>query len=183
MQKARVQSLGWEDPLEKGMATQSSIHAWRIPWTEEPAGLQSTGSQRVRHAWADLEHSFNGTTLRQHSPLSWATAANTNFDIVLTLELTGCHCAGYQAGGQLKRLQACTVVGLGWRHSSSARITVSFISLESRWEQKTSLVCSPTPQVRLQGLHLLISHLWRNQRKRIPWEPVYRTAPLLQVLS
>ena len=83
----------------------------------------------------------------------------TNFDIVLTLELTGCHCAGYQAGGQLKRLQACTVVGLGWRHSSSARITVSFISLESRWEQKTSLVCSPTPQVRLQGLHLPISHL------------------------
>ena len=38
-----------EDPLEKGMATHSSIHAWRIPWTEEPGGLQSMGSQRVRH--------------------------------------------------------------------------------------------------------------------------------------
>ena len=44
-----VQSLGWEDPLEKEMATHSSILAWRIPWTEEPAGLQSMGSQRVRH--------------------------------------------------------------------------------------------------------------------------------------
>ena len=44
-----VQSLGWEDPLEKGMATQSSILAWRIPWTEEPGGLQSMGSQRVGH--------------------------------------------------------------------------------------------------------------------------------------
>ena len=44
-----VQSLGWEDPLEKEMATHSSILAWRIPWTEEPGGLQSTGSQRVRH--------------------------------------------------------------------------------------------------------------------------------------
>ena len=44
-----VQSLDWEDPLERGMATHSSILAWRIPWTEEPAGLQSTGSQRVRH--------------------------------------------------------------------------------------------------------------------------------------
>ena len=42
-----VQSLGWEDPLEKGMATHSSILAWRIPWTEEPGRLQSTGSQRV----------------------------------------------------------------------------------------------------------------------------------------
>ena len=42
-----VSCLGWEDPLEKGMATNSSILAWRIPWTEEPGGLQSTGSQRV----------------------------------------------------------------------------------------------------------------------------------------
>ena len=42
-----VRSLGWEDPLEKEMATHSSILAWRIPWMEEPGGLQSTGSQRV----------------------------------------------------------------------------------------------------------------------------------------
>ena len=49
MQEARIQSLGQEDPLEKGMATHSSILAWRIPWTEEPGGLQSLGSQRVRH--------------------------------------------------------------------------------------------------------------------------------------
>ena len=44
-----VRSLGWEDPLEKEMATHSSILAWRIPWTEEPGGLQSTASQRVGH--------------------------------------------------------------------------------------------------------------------------------------
>ena len=43
----QVQSLGQEDPLEKGMATRSSILAWRIPWTEKPGGLQSMGSQRV----------------------------------------------------------------------------------------------------------------------------------------
>ena len=49
MQETQVQSLGWEDPLEKGVATPSSILAWRIPWTEEPGGLQSMGSQRVRH--------------------------------------------------------------------------------------------------------------------------------------
>ena len=45
MQETQVQSLGLEDPLEKGMATHSSILAWEIPWTEEPGGLQSTGSQ------------------------------------------------------------------------------------------------------------------------------------------
>ena len=44
-----VQSLGWEYPLEKEMATHSSTLAWRIPWTEEPGGLQSVGSQRVGH--------------------------------------------------------------------------------------------------------------------------------------
>ena len=42
-----TKSLYWEDPMEKGMATHSSVLAWRIPWTEEPGGLQSMGSQRV----------------------------------------------------------------------------------------------------------------------------------------
>ena len=46
-QETQIQSLGWEDPLEKGMATHSSILAWRIPWTEEPGGLQSIGLQRA----------------------------------------------------------------------------------------------------------------------------------------
>ena len=49
MQETWVQSLGWEDPLEKGMATHSSILVWRIPWTEEPNRLESTRLQRVRH--------------------------------------------------------------------------------------------------------------------------------------
>ena len=49
MQETRVQSLGWEDPLEEGKATHSSILAWRTLWTEEPGRLQSMGSQRVRH--------------------------------------------------------------------------------------------------------------------------------------
>ena len=49
MQETQIPSLGWEDVLEKGMATHSSILAWRTPWMEEPGGLQSTGSQRVGH--------------------------------------------------------------------------------------------------------------------------------------
>ena len=49
MQKTQVRSLGWEDPLETEMAAHSSILAWKIPWREEPGGLQSMGSQRVGH--------------------------------------------------------------------------------------------------------------------------------------
>ena len=51
MWETEVQSLGWEDPLEKGTATHSDILAWRIPWTEEPGRLQSMGLQRVGHDW------------------------------------------------------------------------------------------------------------------------------------
>ena len=52
MQETQVQPLGWEDPLERGMATHSSILAWEIQWTEDPGGSLSMESQRVRHDWA-----------------------------------------------------------------------------------------------------------------------------------
>ena len=51
MQETQVWSLGLEDPLEKGIATHSNILAWKIPWTEEPGGLQSMGLKRVKHDW------------------------------------------------------------------------------------------------------------------------------------
>ena len=54
MQETRVWSLGGKDPLVKGMATHSSILAWRISWTEKPGGLPSMGSHRVGHDWSDL---------------------------------------------------------------------------------------------------------------------------------
>ena len=53
-QEVQVSSLGWEDPLEKGKATYSSILAWKIPWTEEPGGLQPMESQRDEHDRRDL---------------------------------------------------------------------------------------------------------------------------------
>ena len=58
MQETQVWSLGWEDPLEKGMATHSSILVWRIPWTEEPGGLQSMELQRAGHNWAANAFTF-----------------------------------------------------------------------------------------------------------------------------
>ena len=59
MWETQVQSLGWEDPLEKEMATHSSILTWRIPWMKQPGRLQSTGSQRVGHYWATSLHFRN----------------------------------------------------------------------------------------------------------------------------
>ena len=56
MQETWVWSLGWEDPLEEDMAIHSSILAWRIPWTEEPGGLQSLVSKKIRHDWSGLAH-------------------------------------------------------------------------------------------------------------------------------
>ena len=79
------QSLGREDPLEKEVATHSRILAWRIPWTEEPGGLQSTGSQRVRHDWVtslslSIIHSYRSPYMNpmattkahsRHQKLKW----------------------------------------------------------------------------------------------------------------
>ena len=77
MQKTWVRSLGWEDLLEKGMTTHSSILAWRIPWTEEPGGLQSIGSQRVRHDWTT--NTFTSTYLLSHPVILW--------DLFMSLEI------------------------------------------------------------------------------------------------
>ena len=59
VQEMQVPSLGQEGLLEEGMATHSSILAWRIPWTEETGGLQSTGSQRVRHGWSNWAQTYS----------------------------------------------------------------------------------------------------------------------------
>ena len=72
MQETRVQSLGQEEPQEKGMATYSGILAGKIPWTEEPGGLQSMGLQRVRHDWAiniihDYKFMLNIQIILEHS--------------------------------------------------------------------------------------------------------------------
>ena len=60
MQETQVQTLGWKDPLEQEMATHSSILAWKIPWTEEPGGLQSMEWQRVRQDLATKNNTSTG---------------------------------------------------------------------------------------------------------------------------
>ena len=56
-----IRSLGWEDPLEEGTAIHSSVLAWRIPWKDEPGGLQFKGLHRVGHDWSDLTHTNTHT--------------------------------------------------------------------------------------------------------------------------
>ena len=73
VRETRVRSLGWEDPLEKEMATHSSTLAWKIPWTEEP-GLQSMGSQRVGHDWATSLHFMPFLSLSEQKSLLNITA-------------------------------------------------------------------------------------------------------------
>ena len=71
VQKTRVRSLGWEDPLEKEMVTHFSILAWKISWTEEPGGLQSMGSQRVGHDWVtNTQHVMSGTSISSYLEFS-----------------------------------------------------------------------------------------------------------------
>ena len=88
IEETRVLSLGGKDPLEKGMATHSSILAWRIPWTEEPGGLQSVGSQRVRHNWISM-HAYWCTGISSVQSLSrvwlfvtpWTAACQASLSI------------------------------------------------------------------------------------------------------
>ena len=98
MRETRVQSLGWEDPLEKEMATYSSTLAWRIPWTEEPGRLQSVGLLRVGHNWATSLSLYTLTVL-QYILLEGYTCNSETASSCLR----GGDLGGWQAGGA-KRL-------------------------------------------------------------------------------
>ena len=86
MWETQVQSLGWEDPLEKEMAIHSRTIAWKIPWTEEPGRLQSVGLQRVRHDWA--------TSLQSHI---WqkGIGGDRGFELCCCLEQFPCFCDSF----------------------------------------------------------------------------------------
>ena len=83
MLESQVRSLGWEDPLEEGMATHSSILAWRIPWTEKPGGLQFMRLQRVGHDLTDLAH------MHAHKCLQLLWKADPGADVYVILIYQG----------------------------------------------------------------------------------------------
>ena len=86
MQEGQVQSLGQEDPLEKGTATHSSILAWRIPWTEEPGGLKSMWSQRDRHNLSNLAHTHTHTCKTEVLQNTETSKAVFGFKKIIDLE-------------------------------------------------------------------------------------------------
>ena len=90
----QVQSLGWEEPLEEDTATHSSILDWRIPWTEEPGGLQSMGSQRLGHDWSDCRH----TAVQQSAEAPPLTARWTPFTLQTSPSLTRYYLDGSDGG-------------------------------------------------------------------------------------
>ena len=85
MHETWVQSLSWEDPLEKEMATHSSILAWKIPWTKEPGRLQSLGSQRVGHDWATSLHFISLHLYCMSPPVHPYGTAYSSFSIMSSL--------------------------------------------------------------------------------------------------
>ena len=88
MQETGVRSLGWEDALEKEMATHSSILAWKISWTEEPGGMQSMGSQRVGHDWVANTNTNEGVrdfekiSLKEMCSFALPPPAVWNLDVI-----------------------------------------------------------------------------------------------------
>ena len=83
-----IQFLGWEDPLEEGMATHSSIPAWRMPQTEEPDGLQSVGSQRVRSHSTTNTLTFDFETHTELFCFCWTVLMKIDFFILLVGDKT-----------------------------------------------------------------------------------------------
>ena len=85
IQKTRVRSLSWEDPLEEGMAIHSNILAWRIPWTEEPGRLQSMRSQRIGYNWSNGRHTSTSTHLLSSFPHSLSICIIYDVSMLLSL--------------------------------------------------------------------------------------------------
>ena len=88
MRETQVQSLGWEDPLEKEMAIHSSTIAWKIPWTEEPGRLQSMGSQRVGHDGATSLHLHNKEGWIQVKVGRECAATQIDLEIIILSEVS-----------------------------------------------------------------------------------------------
>ena len=103
-----VQSVGQADPLEEGMATHSSTLAWRIPWTEEPGGLQSVGSQRVRHDWATKQQqqtlSCTGSVLGGFGSILKYEEKNLNIKIDMAMCLTDSLCCTLETNNVVNQL-------------------------------------------------------------------------------
>ena len=129
MQETRVQSLGWEDPLEKEMATHSSTLPWKIPWTEEPGRLQAMGLQRVGHDWAtSLQLHFNYV---QSYHRSWESLHRKLFSSVQSLSHVQLFVTPWIAGRQASL------------SITNSRSSLKLTSIESVMPSSHLILCRP----------------------------------------
>ena len=124
MRDTQVQSLGWEDLLEKETATDSSILAWKTPWLEEPGRLQSRGSQRVRHDWAT---SINGRKQRRtNEPLMKVKEETEKVGLNLNIQKTKIMASGPTSSRHIYGEKMQTVRDLfSWAPKSVLMVTVA----------------------------------------------------------
>jgi len=133
MLETRVRSLGREVPLEKEMATHSSILAWKIPWVEEPSRLQSTGLQRVGHNWATSLH-FNLRFQGQFIPISLRPILRIVATYVIAVSLVA------QMVKNLPAMQETWMHSLGWEDPLEEEMATHSSVLAWRIPGKGSLV-------------------------------------------
>ena len=154
MQQTWVQFLGWEDPLEEGLSTHSSILAWRSQWTEEPEGIQATGSQRVRHNWRDWAHMHIGPV--------------TIFLVVLGLSCVGLSPLLCFLPREVPLMFVGKMVWWCWILLTLLVWKAFYFSINSEWELASQriLVCRFFPFITLNILCVsfwLVEFLLRNQ--------------------
>ena len=147
MQETQVQSLCWKDSLEKETATHSSILVWRIPWTEEPGGLQSKGSRRVRHDWSNLAGTQATTHTHKHTDLHECHWKITKEQGPAFSKVTAKHMAEAACVASGKRLYGTT--GCLGVHMSQATEGHLHMMPASKYQRKEHKVCI-TPECSLE---------------------------------
>ena len=142
-----VWSLGWEDPLEKGVATHSSILAWRIPWTVEPCGLKSTGLQGVGHNWSDWIHTYTHTHTHTHThTVSIGPSSASSLWMLV--------CSGLSFGASCLCLHILLVITYSMRFLISLATSVLFHPFHSvKWN--TSLLAVSAKILRYSTFYLV----------------------------
>ena len=150
--KTQVWSPGWEDLLQEGMATHSSILAWKIPWTEEPDRLQSMGSQRVRHYWATSLSLFNEWLILLTNPLNlrrkWRLSGKHSLTTVFSpqiLSFTGMIAGGLQDGHRVTIVGTVLPSGRSRHRTLSLSLTPEWTTMLSAQEGPPSILWAPTP--------------------------------------
>ena len=182
----QVPSLGWEDPLEEGMAAHSSILAWRIPWTEEPGGLQSIVSHRVGQDWSDLAPRHSNHTRKiflmckpAHAAVSFPS--QSFYCLISRRSLCLLLCLSSQSSRWLPILQNSRniqqILNLHWLEQSFLLLCLKYLILPGHETATPELPGNRRPQGLTSQVHrtIVLVHRRAGPRDQIP--PPSQTSP------